>query len=80
MFLYLFIVLSVQDNTSIELMQHLFNEGYYDKRVIPSAGLGVNAPLNVSMGLALMQIENLVSITFRNKEAGGHIGVPSKRI
>ncbi|CAB3988232.1 neuronal acetylcholine receptor subunit alpha-10 [Paramuricea clavata] len=49
----------VQSKTSIDLMQHLFNASRYDKRVIPSAGRGTNVPLNVSMGLALMQIENL---------------------
>ncbi|CAB3988233.1 neuronal acetylcholine receptor subunit alpha-10 [Paramuricea clavata] len=49
----------VQSKTSIDLMQHLFNASRYDRRVIPSVGLGTNVPLNVSLNLALMQIENL---------------------
>ena len=44
----------------MELMEYLFNTSNYDKRIIPSVGQEVNVPMNVSIGLALQQIENLV--------------------
>ncbi|XP_028408539.1 neuronal acetylcholine receptor subunit alpha-10-like [Dendronephthya gigantea] len=50
---------SVQEKTSLELMEYLFNASRHDKRIVPSVGRGLNVPVNVSIGLALQQIENL---------------------
>ena len=46
------------DCQELNLIRFMFNESQYDKRIIPS--VGQNGPLNVTVGLTIHRIEDLV--------------------
>ena len=45
----------------LSLMRFMFDESKYDKRILPSVGVEYG-PLNVTVGLTIYRIEDLVNI------------------